>query len=118
MALKLVLNATYGAFANKYFVLSNSKIANAITAMGRDLIRYMVVCSENYFYKEWITDIERQKLLGMEYIAKSKTDGKYYFLNKEYNNPLQIVEPSGLVPRLSPFVHLVENKRKCCKIVN
>ena len=84
MALKLVLNATYGAFANKYFVLSNSKIANAITAMGRDLIRYMVVCSENYFYKEWITDIERQKLLGMEYIAKSKTDGKYYFLNKEY----------------------------------
>ena len=50
LALKTVLNATYGAFANKYFVLSNAKIANAITAMGRDLIRYMIVCTEDYFY--------------------------------------------------------------------
>lgn len=83
MALKTVLNATYGAFANKYFVLSNSKIANAITAMGRDLIRYMVICSEDYFYNKWHNDIERHKLLGLEYIAKGK-DGKYYFLNKEY----------------------------------
>lgn len=85
LALKTVLNATYGAFANKYFVLSNSKIANAITAMGRDLIRYMVVCSEKYFYNEWHTDTEKHKLLGIEYIAKNKVDGKYYFLNREYN---------------------------------
>jgi hypothetical protein len=85
LALKTVLNATYGAFANKYFVLSNSKIANAITAMGRDLIRYMIVCTENYFYKNWATDTERHKLLGIEYIAKNKIDNKYYFLNKEYN---------------------------------
>jgi hypothetical protein len=84
LALKTVLNATYGAFANRYFVLSNAKIANAITAMGRDLIRYMVVCSENYFYKEWINDIESHKLLGTEYISKNKKDGKYYFLNKKY----------------------------------
>lgn len=83
MALKTVLNATYGAFANKYFVLSNSKIANAITAMGRDLIRYMIICSEDYFYNKWHLDIDKHSLLGMEYIAKGK-DGKYYFLNKEY----------------------------------
>lgn len=84
LALKTVLNATYGAFANKYFVLSNSKIANAITAMGRDLIRYMVVCSEDYFYKEWHDDIETHELLGKEYVARNKKDGKYYFLNKKY----------------------------------
>ena len=84
LALKTVLNATYGAFANKYFVLSNAKIANAITAMGRDLIRYMIVCTEDYFYKEWATDTERHELLGTEYISKNKVDGKYYFLNKEY----------------------------------
>jgi len=84
MALKTVLNATYGAFANKYFVLSNSKIANAITAMGRDLIRYMIICSEDYFYNKWHLDIDKHSLLGIEYIAKGKTDGKYYFLNKEY----------------------------------
>ena len=87
-AYKVILNATYGAFANKYFVLSNSKIANAITAMGRDLIRYMVVSSENYFYKKWHTDIKSHKLLGLEYIAKNKIDGKYYFLNKEYDEIL------------------------------
>src|SRR5574343_1684267 len=84
LALKTVLNATYGAFANKYFVLSNSKIANAITAMGRDLIRYMIVCTEDYFYNEWATDTKSHELLGTEYIAVSKTDGKYYFLSKEF----------------------------------
>lgn len=86
LALKTVLNATYGAFANKYFVLSNSKIANAITAMGRDIIRYMVIQSENYFYNKWHTDYDIHKLLGLEYIAKGKKDGKYYFLNKEFKN--------------------------------
>ncbi len=33
LALKLVINGTYGAFAHPKFVLSNSHIANAITAM-------------------------------------------------------------------------------------
>jgi len=83
LALKTVLNATYGAFANKYFVLSNAKIANAITAMGRDLIRYMIVSTENYFYKEWAIDTKNHELLGMEYIAVG-SDGKYYFLSKEF----------------------------------
>jgi len=86
LALKTVLNATYGAFANKYFVLSNAKIANAITAMGRDLTRYMVICSEDYFYNKWHTDSEYHKLLGLEYIAKNKKDNKYYFLNKNYKS--------------------------------
>jgi len=81
-AYKTILNASYGAFANKYFVLSNSKIANAITAMGRDLIRYMVVCTEDYFYNKWHTDIEMHKLLGTEYIAKKEE--KYYFLSVDY----------------------------------
>lgn len=84
LALKTVLNATYGAFANKYFVLSNAKIANAITAMGRDLIRYMVIRTEDYFYNDWAKDVEMQKLIGIEYIATK--DNKYYFLNKEYKN--------------------------------
>jgi len=84
LALKTVLNATYGAFANRYFVLSNSKIANAITAMGRDLTRYMVICSEDYFYNKWLTDTKLHDLLGVEYITKNKIDNKYYFLNKDY----------------------------------
>ncbi len=84
LALKLVLNGTYGAFANKYFVLSNSKIANAITAMGRNVIQYMLEKIENYFYNEWHLDTESHKLLGLEYIAINKNDNNYYFLNRNY----------------------------------
>ena len=84
LALKLVLNGTYGAFANKYFVLSNAKIANAITAMGRNVIEYMLEKIEAYFYEQWHLDTDIHRLLGMEYLAQSKTDNNYYFLNRDY----------------------------------
>ena len=85
MALKIVLNATYGAFANPYFVLSNSKIANAITIMGRNLINYMAYSVDDYFYNHWIDDKETHKLLGLEYIVKNKVDGLYYFLDRNFD---------------------------------
>ena len=50
LALKLVINGTYGAFAHPKFVLSNSHIANAITAQGRDVINFMLKKIENYFF--------------------------------------------------------------------
>lgn len=84
MALKIVLNATYGAFANQYFVLSNSKIANAITIMGRNLINYMAHSVDDYFYNKWVNDKEIHKLLGMEYIARNKEDKMYYFLDRNF----------------------------------
>ncbi|MCB1712684.1 MAG: hypothetical protein KDH96_09495 [Candidatus Riesia sp.] len=83
LALKLVLNGTYGAFANRYFVLSNSKIANAITAMGRNVIQYMLEKIEDYFYNTWHSDYETHKLLGLEYLATK--DGNYSFLNRNYD---------------------------------
>ena len=84
-SLKIVLNATYGAFANQYFVLSNSKIANAITIMGRDLINYMASSVDNYFYNFWYKDKNAHKLLGLEYIVKGKKDDLYYFLDRNFN---------------------------------
>jgi hypothetical protein len=84
-SLKIVLNATYGAFANQYFVLSNSKIANAITVMGRDLINYMASSVDNYFYNFWHKDINAHKLLGLEYIVQNKKDNLYYFLDRNFN---------------------------------
>lgn len=84
LALKLVLNGTYGAFANKYFVLSNEKIANAITAMGRNVIQYMLENIENYFYNEWHLDKKTHDLIGKELLALNKLDNCYYFLNKNY----------------------------------
>ena len=50
LALKLVINGSYGAFANPYFVVSNKHIANSITMMGRDVILYMLQKIENYFF--------------------------------------------------------------------
>lgn len=84
LALKLVINGTYGAFAHPKFVLSNSHIANAITAMGRDVINYMLKKIEKYFYKEWHLDKETHSLLGIEYIGEK--DGKYFLLNRRGDN--------------------------------
>jgi hypothetical protein len=80
LALKLVINGTYGAFAHPKFVLSNSHIANAITAMGRDVIQYMLKNIEKYFYTQWHLDTKLHQKLGIEYIAEK--DGKYFLLNR------------------------------------
>lgn len=84
LALKLVINGTYGAFAHPKFVLSNSHIANAITAMGRDVIQYMLKKIEKYFYTQWHLDIKAHQKLGVEYIAEK--DGKYYLLDRSGDN--------------------------------
>lgn len=81
LALKLVINGTYGAFANKHFVCSNADIANAITAHGRDVIQYMLNKIETYFYKEWHNDTETHRLLGLEYIAEKNGIYAYYDRN-------------------------------------
>lgn len=84
LALKLVINGTYGAFAHPKFVLSNSHIANAITAMGRDVIQYMLEKIEQYFYEEWHLDVESHNKLGIEYVGTK--DGSYFLLDREGNN--------------------------------
>jgi len=84
LALKLVINGTYGAFAHPKFVLSNSHIANAITAMGRDVIQYMLQKIEHYFYKEWHLDVKSHTKLGIEYIAEK--NGKFFLLDRDGDN--------------------------------
>lgn len=70
LALKLTLNGTYGAFANRFFVCSNADIANAITAHGRDINQFMMENIENHFYNTWHLNKEMHKILGKEYICK------------------------------------------------
>lgn len=82
LALKLTLNGTYGAFANKYFVCSNGDIANAITAQGRDINQYMMENIENYFYEKWHLDKETHDKLGIEYIGLC--NGKYASYSLEF----------------------------------
>lgn len=84
LALKLVINGTYGAFAHKRFVLSNSHIANAITAMGRDVIQHMLKKIEDYFFNEWHLDKISHNKLGIEYVGVK--NGKYYLLDRTGKN--------------------------------
>jgi DNA polymerase elongation subunit (family B) len=83
LSLKLVLNGTYGAFANKYFVCSNADIANAITAHGRDVNQFMMEKIEDHFYNKWHLNTELHKKLSKEYICE--VDGNYqaYTVNFE-----------------------------------
>jgi DNA polymerase elongation subunit (family B) len=62
-ALKLVLNGSYGAFANSYFVLYNNNVASTITAQGRDLTQTMDRVNQEYWYQKWHLDTELHRKL-------------------------------------------------------
>ena len=65
LALKLVLNGSYGAFATSYFILYNNHVAGTITAQGRDLTKTMDKVNEDYWYKQWHNDIELHQSLNI-----------------------------------------------------
>lgn len=70
LSYKLLINSVYGSLANKFFVLSNNEVANAITIHGRDIIHTMMYNFEEHFYHVWHNNKEMHKLLGKEYICK------------------------------------------------
>jgi len=80
LALKLCLNGSYGAFCHPAFTISNTNIANSITALAREVINFMLDHIEDYFYGKWGTDKSIQDLLGVVYITKFE-DG--YYLNRK-----------------------------------
>ena len=66
LALKLVLNGSYGAFATPYFILYNNHVAGTITAEGRELTKTMDKVNQDYWYDQWHLDSELHKLLGVK----------------------------------------------------
>jgi DNA polymerase elongation subunit (family B) len=70
LALKLVLNGSYGAFATSYFILYNNHVAGTITAQGRDLTRTMDKVNEDYWYNQWHLDHELHFRLGVKNITQ------------------------------------------------
>jgi DNA polymerase elongation subunit (family B) len=74
LALKLVLNGSYGAFATSYFILYNNHVAGTITAQGRDLTRTMDKVNEDYWYNQWQNDHELHYKLGIKNVTQLTKD--------------------------------------------
>jgi len=110
LALKLTLNGTYGAFANRFFVCSNADIANSITAHGRDTNQYMMENIEDYFYNQWHLDKDIHKRLGREYIGIE--NGKYaaYTIDFQMLGWKHDTLESLLKHKIIGLEHLKENK--------
>ena len=70
LALKLVLNGSYGAFATPYFILFNTHVAGTITAQGRDLTKTMDRVNEDYWYNQWHFDFELHRRACIEDVTQ------------------------------------------------
>jgi DNA polymerase elongation subunit (family B) len=70
LALKLVLNGSYGAWATKYFILYNDAVASTITAEGRELTQAMDNVNQEYWYDHWHLDYELHKNLCIRNVTK------------------------------------------------
>lgn len=69
LALKLVLNGSYGAFATPYFILYNNHVAGTITAEGRELTRKMDNVNQDYWYQQWHLDTKVHKSLYIKNVT-------------------------------------------------
>lgn len=70
LALKLVLNGSYGALATSYFILFNNKVAGSVTAQGRNLTKTMNDVNERYWYQMWHEDYDLHQKLGIKNVKK------------------------------------------------
>lgn len=50
---KIYMNSTYGATGSPFFCLYNVDISRTVTAVGRDLIKYLTNKTDNYLMKNW-----------------------------------------------------------------
>lgn len=74
LALKLILNGSYGAFATQYFILFNEHVAGTITAQGRDLTKQMDKVNKEYWHNQWHLDFELHNRLGIKNVTEIPTN--------------------------------------------
>jgi hypothetical protein len=70
LALKLVLNGSYGSFCSQYFVLFNEYVGGTITAQGRELTQKMDTDNVHYWTVLWHEDTELHNRLGLKNVKK------------------------------------------------
>jgi len=95
LALKLILNGSYGAFATQYFILFNQHVAGTITAQGRDLTKTMNAVNEKYWYEQWHLDYELHSRLGVKNVTPiSKKDGEEVSIYADTDSLFVSFEPA------------------------
>jgi DNA polymerase elongation subunit (family B) len=95
LALKLILNGSYGAFATQYFILFNQHVAGTITAQGRDLTKTMNAVNEKYWYEQWHLDYELHARLGIKNITPiSKKNGEEVSIYADTDSLFVSFEPA------------------------
>jgi len=73
-AIKILINAAYGAFGNKYFYFANLDIAQSITLQGQDLIKFSVKAINHFFKQKWHTYTELHQKLGIDHLIINQID--------------------------------------------
>lgn len=115
--LKLILNSVYGAFGNEYFVCSTKDIAGGITAMCRDIIKFMDTINETYWFNYWHEDIDLHEHLGITYAKQLDPSYKVRFdvtsswvdLNEELTDEeIQTGVEEGTIQRKVPVSAYVD----------
>ena len=96
LALKLVLNGSYGAFATSYFILYNNHVAGTITAQGRDLTKTMDKVNEKATYNLYGGD-------AMEKWASTFLNGERDLVRDKKDASANINNNTGL-ERKNPFL--------------
>lgn len=66
-AIKIFINSIYGACASPYFVGYNTRIAEAITLQGQDMIKYATNILNRYFKDFWHKDKTLHEKLGIKH---------------------------------------------------
>lgn len=85
-AIKILINAFYGAFGNKYFYFSDLDIAQSITLQGQDLIKFSVKAMNHFFRNKWHLDKELHAKLGISHLnVKQITDDAVLYVDTDSN---------------------------------
>jgi len=86
-SLKLWMNSSYGTFGSPFFILSNPRVAEAITSTGKSIILHTEKITNDYFMNDWHKDTELHKNLGITQKVKplenpvivyAHTDSNYF----------------------------------------
>lgn len=107
MALKILLNSGYGAFANQYFQFFDLRLAESITRSGQCAVRWMEKWLNKFLNAYFHTDNE-------DYVITIDTDSLYlnleYLINKvKEKQPLLTDEEC--IDILDKFAHTVIEKQ-------